>query len=312
MISPGSQGLFHRVIMESNPWALPLLTSDRALKASKKLRKALNCDDDSCLKTMDAQAIVNAGDEVQLIPNPFDVSLDVFLTWAPVVDGTVIPELLYDAWTNGNFAKLPMLMGSNTNEGIMFVNTAIKGNVNTVLYTGALALTFGLIDSFSVLKMYPPNGDNKGQLQDLLTDYIFGCAGHFFADTALAAGAGPVYMYRFDQPMSYDPWGERYAYCAENGMVCHGSELPYVFDSARLAGYSPSQADMDTTMDMTMMWASFIKTGAPGKSLTTNLNWPPYGSSTHLQGRFNAGKFSLETNYLQDKCERWDDVQYDH
>jgi hypothetical protein len=43
------------------------------------------------------------------------------------------------------------------------------------------------------------------------------------ADSAVSA-----FMYRFNHSWSFNGWGPRYPFC--EGHVCHGSELPFVFE----------------------------------------------------------------------------------
>ena len=65
LCSPLSQGLFHRAIIQSNPWALPLKTRTQATSLGKSFAKKLNCEEIgassvACMRGKSAQDVLVA------------------------------------------------------------------------------------------------------------------------------------------------------------------------------------------------------------------------------------------------------------
>ena len=65
-------------------------------------------------------------------------------------------------------------------------------------------------------------------------DYMFLCPTRMAA-RAMAKRQQPTFMYRFNHSLSFSMgWGVNYSYCEPADIVCHGSELPFVFHSVRV------------------------------------------------------------------------------
>jgi carboxylesterase type B len=86
------------------------------------------------------------------------------LDWAPVMDGDFIADYTTNQLKNGNFVKVPLLIGANTDEGTSFgrSRTSDGGNVNT---------DEDMIDAIG--NMIPPEAEGTtGQTVDELTDKV--------------------------------------------------------------------------------------------------------------------------------------------
>lgn len=47
--------------------------------------------------------------------------------------------------------------------------------------------------------------------------------------------ADSIYVYFYDHPLSFPGWGANFSFC--NDHVCHGSELPVLYNSATSYGF---------------------------------------------------------------------------
>jgi carboxylesterase type B len=59
-----------------------------------------------------------------LIPipaDPFNLTLEIVLVWQPVIDGIDVTNQILINIEKGNYNKVPIMIGTNNNEGVMFV-----------------------------------------------------------------------------------------------------------------------------------------------------------------------------------------------
>jgi carboxylesterase type B len=111
-----------------------------------------------------------------------------------------------------------------------------------------------------VLDLYghKADGDQRPLFSRLGTDYIFMCPSRSAA-WAVAA-THPAYLYRFNHTLSFPgAWGPRFWYCDE-GVVCHGSEVPFVFHSHAPFDWTPEEEMLSRRM--VAYWTNFAKFGA--------------------------------------------------
>jgi acetylcholinesterase/cholinesterase len=78
--------------------------------------------------------------------------------------------------------------------------------------------------SFKILERYPPDGlgDQRPLISQITTQWIFACPTRLFARRVAS------YSYVFGYPLNANTT-QNNASC--NGHVCHGDELPYLFQS---------------------------------------------------------------------------------
>lgn len=163
----------------------------------------------------------------QSVPTSVDILvnlprlLDAFLPWtpttgttgprrpplaapvAPVTQGIAadFPMQIVDAFEAGKFHRVPLVVGTNANEGATFIYSATK-YLPLPAYDLAVAAIFG-IQGADVLQQYkvsvvPPvnvSQDARVPLSTMLTDFWFRCASERL--TAAVAKAGlPAFVYR--------------------------------------------------------------------------------------------------------------------
>lgn len=303
MTSPGSRGLFQRAIMQSNPWTMTYRTARTAEEgATKKFFSASGCSDKACLERLSAERFTSVGESVSVKPKIFDLHLDFFLAFAPVIDGVVVLANSMDRFRSGGI-DIPYIIGTNKNEGDMFARVALKKPPGSFLYSAAALVVFGRQAAFSryASNSNEPDGGNLNAVGRLLTDYVFQCPSRHVASLS----GGKAYLYRFDQVLTFGrpAYAEAFAYC--NTRVCHGSELPFTFGTApMLTGIMPTPAEMSLMAEMTALWGSFVRTGKPAYNGVT---WPPFSAG-------NRQALILPGNALEDpnasNCDYWDGKGY--
>ena len=116
-----------------------------------------------------------------------------------------------------------------------------------------------------LMEMYPlPENttDLRPWVSWITSDFVMKCPGRNASSIFSEAGL-PAYRYLFNHVWSIpSAWGPNYPFCGD--AVCHGAELPFVFDSASVSGYNFTAAERALSRAMAYYWGNFAKTGVPG------------------------------------------------
>lgn len=316
IISSASKGLFQQAIMESNPLALPFHTRSSAAKNAKSAFDYLSCSTLACMKTKTPAEILDAqAKSVKLNLNNLLIN---FLPFCPMVDAAgIIPDQPFTALAGGALSAMSMLQGSMYDEGQLFVNELFTSSLSKLKYEGVVKGTFGKAAS-KILDMYPfslsTKEDGRDPLQILTTDLLFLCPLRNITRGYTAvngAAANPTYMYRFKHILSFDAWGPNYPYCI--GYVCHGSELPFVFNAFSAQGlvYSPTKDEIQLASDLGQAWANFVSSGNPSTGLSIPLDYPLYTvSSAEQLIVLDEPSMGYDYNARGTFCDLWDSIGY--
>ncbi|PRP79520.1 butyrylcholinesterase-like [Planoprotostelium fungivorum] len=273
LTSERSRGLFHRAILQSNPVSLLHKTREQAETFGRNFLKKVNCktSDLSCLRSLSVDDIVRIGGE-RPSTNVLTFSLQELLPWGPVIDNDYVPMQLLPAVTQGKIQKVPVILGSNTGEGVFFVYPLLTTPLND-FYLGAILVTiWGAKNLLTIHDTYDirPNlldlkKDNRLLLSQMITDYVFVCPTRQMAQS-LSNYNHHTYLYSFDHAISFDEYGPAYNAC--NSHACHASELGFVFDIPNRDGFTmaTSQEKILATQMMTY-WTGFAKSsdGSPNQ-----------------------------------------------
>jgi para-nitrobenzyl esterase len=223
------------------------------------------------------------------------------LPWAPVIDGKLVVGEPYGGYAPQVRAFKPIAFGVNADEGPLFVARAYPRepqDFTSWAYRGFLALRFGLRTA-AILRnpRYSPDAlisapwysAAGAAYANLMTDYVFACGNLSAANAALTQSSAPAFGYRFAQPPFTDLFGRPpdtatdFGACAPAGAksnVCHGAELPYVFDTLDAVAKDsdrPSASDRSLADAMNAAWFAFAENPAgPGKP------WRAYDGHGHV------------------------------
>jgi para-nitrobenzyl esterase len=189
-------------------------------------------------------------EELRAVPaNKFQGILSKATTLAPVfvVGDEAIPDSILNVFQKGTQAKVPLIIGSNSNEAT--VATAFGVDPAKLIEQMGIARV-------AVKALYPGVNDDAQLGSDLIRDLLFTSWVKRIAD--LHAEHAPSWRYYF----SYVPVNLR---SVEPG-VPHGGELVFVFDTGDIAPqYKGKFTDADREMAKRVgdYWFEFAKSGEP-------------------------------------------------
>lgn len=288
--SPGAAGLFQKAIVQSGSYngdQLPLgdtqlgpftIPGGQTLFGEPTIANT-PCQGESdaalvsCLRGLDVADVLAA--------QPGNI--------LPVTNTTVLPASINASLTSGNFNQVPVMMGSNRDEGSLFALLALGDNPaqfqTEASYRSAVASLLSedpTLDAAAIADYYSakqPAGPTRffDAYSALGTDWRFSCPnntqwgllddrvdtyGYWFTDRAAPVIAG------IQSPF---PLG-----------ASHSFEIQYVLNSfASMEDRGATQAQLDLASQMTAYWANFAKYGedpAIGPNATDGaagvVDWP--------------------------------------
>ncbi|XP_067006682.2 juvenile hormone esterase [Anabrus simplex] len=331
MVSPMSQGLFHRAIaMSGSP--LVEMVAGRPEDQARKQAALLNCTTDSAEEMVNCLRQKNADDFVATFPSFAEFAYDPMLVFGPVVepdfgDGaerflTADPQELLLA---GNFSKVPLMIGHTTLE-FAWKSLQILRNSNwteemntdferiapiSFLYERGTEqsrrITAGLRKFY--LKDQPITNASETGLGQLYADGIIIFPAHRAAKLISAKNTAPVYFYKFSYAGKYsyiyDPPGSQTPY----GVV-HHDDLLYLFynPSEFFKLFTPQDEEFQTMKKMIKIWSNFMKEGNPTPertSLLSNVTWEPY-TGDNLKYMDIGSRLSMKEGLYNERVATWE------
>jgi para-nitrobenzyl esterase len=253
MGSPRTKGLFQRAIAESGAWiGLSVghtMTLAEAEQAGVKTAETLGAPTLADLRAKPAADVLKGG-----------------RGGGPIIDGYFLPEDVGKVFAEGKQNDVPVLLGSNKDEGTFFAQptTAAKFIEQAHRRYGDLA------DQF--LKLYPAGSDEEANASQLAAfrDEL-GWVMHNWASLQTKTGKSKAYLYYFTheppEGPSASPRGGR------GSGATHGAEAAYVFEN--LLGPRPwTDLDHQLADTISSYWVNFAANGNPnGKGLPV---WPAF------------------------------------
>lgn len=320
LIAPESRDLFSQGIMESNPLGLPFHYRDTAKENADACMQYLGCaiDDVACMKSKSAEEVLDAQ------KNAPSLNLDNlfinFLPWSPLVEEFgEIPQQPFTAMMNGDIKQLPMLQGSVRDEGQLFVYELFTSPLSEAAYKAVVTGVFGPKNYPEIIRKYPfdivpGSTDGREALNVLGTDLLFYCPLRNVTrgyQAKLGVQAIPTYIYKFDHVISFDCWGPEYTFCV--GWVCHGSELPFVFNvftDGVSVFYEPTADEVQLTTDLSNIWTNFITNGNPNINLDIPVPFHNYVQTSDEIYKMEEPGTEVLHHQRTTFCDMWDRLGY--
>lgn len=262
MASPLARGLFQRAILESSTcrdYLSPELRrrihsfsgQGTAEEAGVRLERKIGAATLKELRSRPAAEIVRASQS--------DPAILAYLYSGGTIDGWVLPEQPATAFAVGRQAKVPVLLGSNADEGT--VTLSALGNATVTNYRAWLKTQF---DEYAdeVFRVYPAeeDADVRAAYLAVTADYQRAQAVRSLARDTVRAGQR-AYLYYLNYPAK----GE---YAREGLGTFHGIDLSFVgggfFRKNRWG--EPDADDWKLAETMSGYWTAFAAAGNPNKS----------------------------------------------
>jgi para-nitrobenzyl esterase len=271
MASPTALGLFARAIAESG-CIFPAQTKKAAERHGAALAKKLGCTKPAtaaaCMRAKPAAAILKA-----------EASSSGLLAWGPVVGGFTLPVDPIKAFETGRYLHVPLLQGSNLDEGEFFVGIEfdlIGGHPLTAAqYPKVVTAQFGATHGKAVLAHYPLSKFPSPDLAfaQVLTDSEFSCPALL---TDILTQHSGNYGYEFSDPHPPNDFGVKFSFPLG---PAHSTELQYVFGRIPFLDTIPpfTPAQFGLSAQMMGYWTRFAATGDPNGGKAPN--WPQFGGS---------------------------------
>jgi para-nitrobenzyl esterase len=251
--SPLAQGLFQQAILHSPGAGRPLST----LKDAEQAGRALG-EDIAALRELSTAELF----EKTSLLNPKVRGLTTPRVLRPIRDGWAIVEDERPAFEAGRLHAMPVIVGSNADEGTLLTKT---WPVKTIAdYEQLLRANFGAA-SAEAAALYPvtTDADAPVRVAEMFADTQFNFGTRLIA-RAMARKGQPTWRYLFTRRAPGQPDGPH-----------HGEEVPYVFGNLEAVPAGKDSA-VDAAVSTAMMdaWIAFARTGDPNPSGSTA--WPPF------------------------------------
>ncbi|KUI74433.1 Cholinesterase [Cytospora mali] len=307
-------GLFQAATAESVSFAT-VLTIGESQYQYDNLALRLGCVGNTsqtlaCLRSKSAVEIQNVNYN---IPFPRDADPPLYM-YNPVIDGDLVRTVTYTAFAEGNFIKVPVIFGDDTNGGTTFVpqNTSTLVQSDLFLRDQFPYLT---LEHFATINTLYPNPNNTcpnvgcywRQASNAYGEMRYMCPGLFISNAYTTNGVPQSWAYRWNVE---DP-----DQVAQGLGVPHTAEInaiwgPYNTNGNAPLSYYPGGVNAHAVPVIQGYWTSFIRTHNPNTyRVNGSAQWVPWDSSKQGRLLFDTGGVTSMENLagsdLMERCDFW-------
>jgi para-nitrobenzyl esterase len=205
---------------------------------------------------------------------PADKLIETKLAMNPIIDGWLLPQNPYTIFAEGKEAPVPLLTGSNADEGSTFPHAK-----TLALYQQWVRQKYPDIAD-RLLELYPAKSDDeaRGANKHIVRDALFAW-GPWSVARLHAENGHPTFLYHFNHPQ---PLRAGIAYdeidTADGLGTFHSSEYPYVFGT--LDGLTRDWTEADRTLSdrLQATWVAFAYSGSPNAAGLPR--WPSFSETS--------------------------------
>ncbi|XP_043974962.1 cholinesterase-like [Gambusia affinis] len=315
LVSPGSQSLFHRAVMQSGApnaaWAIANKTEiyDRAIG----LAKLLKCPVDSpyrmafCLQDASAEDLANKQYENLVPPSILSVP------FIPNIDGDVIPSDIETLLNLTNLPKKELLIGLNKDEGTYFLLYGMPGftrqgeslitrkdfmdGLPLVLTNKSELVKEAAIFDYTDWEDEYNTRTNRDQMGRMVGDVLFSCPVMTFA-TKFAEHGGKTFFYFFEHVSSKNPWPKWAG-------VMHGYEIEFVFGMPLDTALNYSEYEVTVSKKIMQHFGNFSRTGNPGFKVD---DWPLFTAEYQHYLTLDEDSKGIQRKLKANECHLWNNL----
>ena len=308
ILSPLSEGLFHRAITESGVEFSPFAFNSvkKAVEKTNITAEKLNCDTTSsksmmdCLRNKSAQSIIEKFE---------------WQNTGPVIDSYFIYDTPENLRGSGKFSKVPLISGFNSHEGAHntppelyppkeitpsdfreFIDSFVeKERLHNNKTTGIIedAIEF----QYTPWSKTPNSPSLRQEIVNIQSDYFV--AAPTLEVLGIHSAHADAYMFEFNHRSTEtgtDAWKG----------VAHGDNTPYVFGAPFLNSSALNFTDEDRNVSHLIMelYANFAKHGNPTPHQVRGLVWDRFNMSSKLYLRIN-NRSQMEAFYEPRRMAFW-------
>ncbi|KAL7956223.1 alpha/beta-hydrolase [Trichoderma compactum] len=302
--------LFVGAVPESPFWPTLRSVADMEFQYRQLLSNA-NCASLDCLRGLDTQALLDAAPDAPFVGAASNNPLPLWY-WLPVIDGDLITDHLYNHFERGDFIRVPVLVGDDTNEGTYFAfNATEPSQVETFLKNNYPYLQDSqlksIIRAYPLEPSLPEHAAYFPSAEAAYGESTFTCPGNTIASSVA----------RFFDPRRV--WNYHYNVLDPDN-VASGLGVPHTFETSAVfgPGYAgPSAASYFTTnaaiVPVTMHYfLSFVtKLNPNAAKFHAAPNWDPWGQGTGQRIRLQTNNTAMEPVPVGQiaRCSLWKSLQ---
>jgi para-nitrobenzyl esterase len=216
------------------------------------------------------------------------------------VDGVFLPTPAREAFSQGDFNRVPIIAGFNENEGVLFSGTlGIETEEDLLDSLAGVVAFYGLGDASLLAETYTSEafGSPQQAYDAFYGDLVFSCPTRSFLEAVSAHVDTRGYFFSeapdwLQSYPGYEEWG-----------AFHSAELPFVFGTTPQYYTAPEQALSQ------VMQAAWVDALAPSPSVDGVGAWPTFAAGGGISGdggtlvEFNAAGSAVTSGVSQDRCD---------
>ncbi len=284
---PAAHGLFQRAISESGSNFAPIRSSPLGTLPShgQEIGGLIDTQGGELVQTLASAEVygahflgrlrarsIAAARELPAAVIQKAAELEPAYAFFPVIDGRILPGDEHALYAQRRFNDTPILIGTNADEGILFVQPGIT----PATFEEDVRSDYGRYAD-AIIALYPHATDGQAEqaARDLLRDTVFAWGTWSWAQSQARYGRNKAYLYYFDRRSPQAALGPSHA--AEIGYVFGNLNSCKQCGSLGLNGV-PGPAELTLSALIQSYWVNFAKTGNPnGTGLPA---WPKVTATT--------------------------------
>lgn len=292
ILSPLSEGLFHRAITESGVEFSPFAFNSvkKAIDKTNVTAGKLSCDTTSSKRMMDCLRSKSA----QSIIDKFD-----WRNTGPIIDRYFIYDTPKNLRRSGKFNKVPLISGFNSHEGAHntpqefhpprdittsvlreFINNFVENHILQENNKTAVIIEDAIEFQYTPWSKTPDSPSLRQEIVNIMSDYYV--AAPTLGVLGIHSALAPTYMFEFNHRSAEsdtDAWMG----------VAHGENTPYVFGAPFLNSTALNFTNEDRNISRLIMtlYANFAKYGNPTPHRVHGVIWDRFNTGSKLYLRIN-------------------------